>query len=138
MIYTNRYQKIIDTINEPYKNRDMKPNIHGKHIFPEKALILLDMPTKEKAYHASSYEFLCFKDTCTTKGQIIINRDIEKDTNEKIEKLNCNITAVHKHPESIMYMLPGKVYEKESHIHFECENKSYSHTLDIARFLRNF
>ena len=75
---------------------------------------------------------------CTTIGQAVVNRDIEKDTKEKIEKLNCEITAVRKHPESVMYMPPGKEYEKESHIHFKCENKSYDHTLDIARFLRNF
>ena len=137
MIYTNRYQKIIDIINEPYKNRDNKPNIYGKSIFPEKALILLDMPVKEKAYHGSSYEFLCFKDICRINGQTIVNRDIEKETNDKIEKLNCSITAIHKH-ETIMYMIPEKEYEKESHIHFKCEDKSYDTTLEIARFLRNF
>ena len=123
MIEINRYQRIIDIINEPYKDKDKKPNVHGRHIFSEKALISLDMPAKEKVFHGSSYDFLCFKDVCSTKGQVVVDRDIEKEISEDIKKLDCNITTIHKHPEDILYMLPGKTFEKESHIHFKCEDK---------------
>lgn len=137
-IEENKYEKIIDIINEPYKNKKFKPNIHGRHIFTEKALIVLDMPTKKDAFHGSSYRFLCFKDICSASGDIVVNRDVEKDTSDKIIAESCTIKAIHQHPESIMATIPGKEYKKESHIHFKCDNENYNDTLRIAKFLREY
>lgn len=137
-IEENKYEKIIDIINQPYTNKEFKPNIHGRHIFTEKALIVLDMPVKKDAFHGSSYRFLCFKDMCSVNGDIVVNRDVEKATSDKIIVESCTIKDIHMHPESIMAMIPGKEYRKESHIHFKCENKNYNNILRIAKFLREY
>ncbi len=48
------------------------------------------------------------------------------------------MTTIHKHPEEVMYMPAGTKYEKESHIHFRCNNINYDDTLKIFRFLRQY
>lgn len=138
MIEKNKYEKIIDIINEPYKNKDIKPNIYGRHIFEDKALILLDTPRKEGVYHGSSFEFRCRRDTCRVSGEIVTKREFEKDISDKIIETGCNIRKTHQHPESIMAMIPGRQYEKESHIHFTCLDKDYNSTVTIAKLLREY
>lgn len=141
MIEKNKYEEIINTINEPYKNKSDKPNVYGRHIFTDKALILLDTPCKEGAYHGSSFEFLCHEDICSVKGQIVTKREFEKDVSDKIIETSCTIREIHRHPESILATPPGRVLseqEKESHIHFTCADKDYNNTLKIAKFLREY
>ena len=141
MIEKNKYERIIDIINEPYKNKDDKPNVYGRHIFTDKALIMLDTPRKEGAYHGSSFSFSCHEDTCDVNGEIVIKRDFEKDTSDKIIENSCTIRKIHKHPESILATPPGREWkeqEKESHIHFTCAGKNYSNTIKIARFIREY
>lgn len=135
MIYKNKYEKIIDIINEPYKNEAIKPNFYGRHIFEDSAVILLDLPRKEGAYHGSSIDFRCNRDLCSMTGEIVTNREFEKDVSDKIIENSCIIRKIHQHPERIMYMTPGKQYEKESHIHFTCLNKDYNSTIKIAKLL---
>lgn len=140
MIEKNKYEKIIDIFNEPYENKDIKPNIYGRHVFTDEALILLDTPRKEEAYHGSSFEFRCLRDICRISGEIVTKRDLEKSISDKIVENGCTIRKIHKHPESIMATIPGKQYKKgelESHIHFTCLNKDYKDTIKIANFLRD-
>jgi len=138
MIEKNKYEKIIDIINDPYKDKDIKPNIYGRHIFEDKALILLDTPRKEGAYHGSSLGFRCRGNICSVDGEIVIKREFEKEVSDKIIETSCTIRKIHQHPESIMAMIPGRQYEKESHIHFTCLDKDYDTTVTIAKLLREY
>ncbi len=140
MIEKNKYERIIDIINEPYKNKDVKPNVYGRHIFTDKALILLDMPHKEHVFHGSSFGFQCRRDVCRTDGEIVVKRELENDASDKIIRAGCIIKKVHQHTESIMSSVPGKQYKKEeleSHIHFIC-NSDYNGTIKIAKLLREY
>ncbi len=101
-------------------------------------MILFDTPIKEGAYHESSFEFRCRRDTCRVSGEIVIKREFEKDISDKIIETSCTIRKIHQHPESIMAMIPGRQYEKESHIHFTCFNKDYDTTVTIAKLLREY
>lgn len=47
MIEKNKYEKIIDIINEPYKNKDVKPNFYTKRIFTDDIFIQFDTPEKK-------------------------------------------------------------------------------------------
>lgn len=141
MIEKNKYERIIDIINEPYKNKDSKPSIYGRHIFTDRALILLDTPRKEGAYHGSSFTFSCRKDTCSVYGEIVTKRESEKDISNKIIETSCAIIKIHRHPESIMASVPGRQHKKEeleSHIHFACVGKDYNNTVKIAKLLREY
>lgn len=139
VIEKSKYEKIIDVINEPYIDRTLKPNFYGKHILPDKALILLDTPRKEGAYHGSSLQFNCRRDICSISGEVIVERDLEKDTSNKVESHDCTIREIHQHPESILATVPGREEQrKESHIHFTCADKRYSDTINIAKFLREY
>lgn len=141
MIEKNKYEKIIDIINEPYENKDTKLNIYHRHIFQDDALILFDTPRKEGAYHGSSFEFRCHRDMCRVSGEIVTRRGLEKDISDKIVETGCAIRKIHQHPESIMVTIPGKQYKKEefeSHIHITCLNKDYNNTIKIAKFLRDY
>ena len=138
MIEKNKYEKIIDIINEPYKNKNIKPNIYGRHICKDKAVILVDMPHTEDAYHGSSFDFRCSIDICYINGEIVTKREFEKDTSDKIIEKGCKIRKIHQHPENVMAMIPGRQYEKESHIHFTCADKDYNSTLKIANLLREY
>lgn len=141
MIEKNRYEKIIDILIVPYKNKGAKPNFYKKHAIPEEALIILDTPHKEGIYHGSSFEFRCHRYMCRVSGEIVTKRELEKDTSDKIIETGCNIRKIHQHPESIMASVPGKQYKKEeleSHIHFTCLNKDYKDTIKIAKFLRDY
>lgn len=102
MIEKNKYEKIIDIINDPYKNKDNKPNIYGKYIFADKALIILDTPRKEGVCHGSSFVFSCSKDICEINGEIITKREFEKDVADKVLAINCTVDKIHKHPENIL------------------------------------
>ena len=139
-IEKNKYEKIIDIINDPYISRDLKPNFYGKHIFGDKALIMVDTPRKEGAYHGSSFQFHCLRGICSIKGEVVVERDKEKDTSDKIKLQSCTIREIHKHPEDIMARIQGKEeeYRKESHIHFDCPNKDYNSIIKIAKFLREY
>lgn len=141
MIEKNKYEEIINTINEPYKNKENKPNFYGRHIFADKALILLDTPCKEGAYHGSSFTFNCHGDICSVNGEIVTKRKFEEDVSKKIIETSCDIIKIHRHPESILATPPGRELseqEKESHIHFTCANKGYKSTIKIAKFLREY
>ncbi len=141
MIEKNKYEKIIDVINEPYENKDIKPKIYAKSISGDKAFFLVDTPHKEGLYHGSSFGFRCIRDTCSTNGEIITKREFEKDITDKIIERTCHIRQIHQHPESILASVPGKQYKKEeleSHIHFTCLNKDYNSTVKIAKLLREY
>ncbi len=141
MIEKNKYYKIVDIINEPYKNKDTKPNIYGKHICVNEALIILDTPHKEGMFHGSSFEFRCSRDICRVSGEIVVKRELEKDASNKIVETGCSVRNIHQHPERILATIPGKQYKKEeleSHIHFTCLNKDYNSTIKIAKFLREY
>lgn len=139
MIEKNKYEKIIDTLTEPYENKLAEPKVYGRHISEDEALFLLDTPRKKDAYHGSSFEFRCRRDICRISGEIITKRGLEKDMHDKIIENGCYVRGIHRHPESIMASIPGKQYKKEeleSHIHFTCLNKDYNDTIKIAKFLR--
>jgi len=141
MIEKSKYEKIIDVINEQYKNKDIKPNVYGKHISTDEAFILLDMPKKEGMYHGSAFDFRCRRDICRMSGEIIVQRELEKGVSDKFIEMSCIVKKIHKHPESIMASVPGKQYKKgelASHIHFICPNKDYNDTIKIAKFLREY
>lgn len=134
-IEKNKYEKIIDIINEPYKDKDNKPNFYGRHIFTDKALIFVDTPRKEDAYHSSSFTFKCFEDICSIHGEVVIEARIEKDVSDKIKLQNCTVMNIHKHTVPIS----GKEEErKESHIHFACSNRNYKSIINITKFLREY
>lgn len=141
MIEKNKYEKIIDILTGPYKNKGTKPNFYKRHIFPDEALIILDTPRKEGVYHGSSFEFRCHRDICRVSGEIVTKREIEKYASDKIIETGCTVRKIHQHPESIMASIPGKQYKKEeseSHIHFTCLNKDYKNTIKIANFLKDY
>ena len=141
MIEKNKYEKIVDIINGPYKNKDVKPNFYAKRIFTDDIFIQFDTPRKEGAYHGSTFDFRCRRDICRVSGEIVTKREFEKDISDKIIETGCNIRKIHQHPESIMAMIPGKQYKKEefeSHIHITCLNKDYNDTIKIAKFLREY
>jgi hypothetical protein len=141
MIEKNKYEKIIDIFNWPYGNKDVKPNIYRRDIFADKALVLLDTPHKEDAYHGSSFEFRCSRYICRISGEIVTKRELEKDLSDKIIENGRAIRKIHRHPESILATVPGKQYKKgelESHIHFTCLNKDYNVTIKIANFLKDY
>jgi negative regulator of genetic competence, sporulation and motility len=73
---------------------------------------------------------------------VVVERDIEKDTSDKIKVHSCDIEEIHKHPEDIMARVPGKEEKeeqrKESHVHFICKYKDYRSTINIAKFLREY
>lgn len=138
MIEKNKYEKIIDIINEPYANKNIKPKIYAKSIFGDKAFFIVDTPHKEDLYHGSSFGFKCIGYICDVNGEIIAKRDFEKEVSDKIIETSCTIREIHQHPENIMAMISGRRYEKESHIHFSCNNKDYNSTVKIAKLLREY
>jgi len=141
MIEKNKYEKIIDIINEPYKSKGSKPNIYGRHIFTDKALILFDTPCKEDAYHGSSFTLSCRGDICSVNGEIVTKREFEKDVSNRIIETSCTIRDIHRHPECILATPPSREWkecEKESHIHFTCADKDYNNTVKIAKVLREY
>lgn len=85
VIEKNKYEKIIDIINEYYIDREDKPNFYGKYIYTDSALILVHTPHKEDAYHGSAFHFRCTKDICSIGGEVVVERDVEKDTSDKRE-----------------------------------------------------
>lgn len=138
-IEKNKYEKIIDIINEYYIDREDKPNFYGKYIYADNALILVHTPHKEDAYHGSAFHFRCAKDICSIGGEVVVERDVEKDTSDKIKAHSCDIKEIHKYPERMRTTAPGKAEQrKESHIHFICKYKDYSSTINIAKFLREY
>ncbi len=141
MIEKNKYEKIIDIVNDPYINKDTKPHVYVKHMSEDDALIILGTPRKEDAYHGSSFVFSCHRDVCNVNGEIVIGRELEKSASDKITETGCIIRKIHQHPEHILATVPGKQYKKEeleSHIHFTCNNKDYSNTIKIAKSLREY
>ena len=129
------YTDIIKTIEEPFTYKEKKPRLYS--IPNVRDMIVVDLPRNGK-YHGTTFSIKCPSDGCYIRGDIVVRRDDEKETVNKVDKSNCNIISVHKHPESIMATIPGKEeYQKESHIHFECIRKSYDDTLKITRFLRH-
>ena len=141
MIEKNKYEKIVDIINEPYKSKDVKPNFYAKRIFTDDIFIQFDTPRKEGAYHGSTFDFQCHRDMCRISGEIVTKRELEKNISDKIIETGCTIRKIHQHPESIMASVPGKQYKKEeleSHIHITCLNKDYNDTIKIAKFLREY
>ena len=47
IIEKNKYEKIIDVINEHYTGSINKPNFYGKHIFADRSLIFVDTHAKK-------------------------------------------------------------------------------------------
>jgi hypothetical protein len=139
LIEKNKYEKIIDIINELYTGKESKPYFYGKHIDIDNALIFVDTPREENAYHGSTFHFRCIKDICSIRGELVVKRDIEKDTSDKIKAHTCDIRNIHRYPERIKTTVSEKEeYRKESHIHFICKYKDYDSTIDIAKFLRGY
>ena len=141
MIEKNKYERIIDVINESYKNKDVKPNFYAKRIFTDDIFIQLDTPRKEGAYHWSTFDFRCRRDLCRISGEIVTKREFEKYVSDGITETGCSIRKIHQYPESIVAAIPGRQHKKEqleSHIHFTCLNKDYKSTIKIATFLREY
>lgn len=137
-IEKNKFEKIIDIINEPYENRDHKPNFYGRHILRDRALILVYTPRKEDISCGSSFRFNCLGDICSINGEIIVERGIEKDTSDKVKLQSCTVTEIRRYGD-VMKMAPGKQnYRKESHIHFICKDKNYNNTINITKFLKEY
>lgn len=135
MIEKNKYEKIIDVINDQYEHKDSQPNIYGKHLFTDKALIMLDTPRKEGAFHGSSFVFSCFKNICSTNGEIVTKRELEKDAVDNVLSLNCKIDEIHKYQKR-EYI--GEEYNEESHVHFTCTDKDLHATVKIAKALGKY
>ena len=139
VIEKNKYDKIIGVINEYYIDREDKPNFYGKHIYTDRALIFVDTPREENAYHGSTFHFRCTRDICSIGGELVVERDIEKDTSDKIKAHSCDIKEIHKYPERLKITTPERDKQrKESHIHFICKYKDYNSTINIAKFLREY
>lgn len=136
MIEKTIYSNIVKIIEEPFKEKEEKPKIHNlKENY--KNVTTINLPKRKNLFSGTSFLIIC-NDRCHIRGDLVAYRYDEKEDSNKIENLHCEITSIHEHPESVMAIIPGKEYVKESHIHFKCYSKSYSDTLKIIKFLRNY
>ena len=72
----NIYDKIVDTFNESFKNKERIPKIRERKSFEIVGgkTLLIDIPKKSKIhYHSSSYSIECDenKKICRTEGILI-------------------------------------------------------------------
>ncbi len=130
------YKRIVNIIEEPFKGKEKKPRILRLTDPTFKEIMIVDLPIHEEYYHGSTFSVKC-NNSCDIKGEVVAHRNDEEIIADKIEKLDCDVTSVHHHPESILAYIEGKDLGIEtSHIHFDCGKKSYDHTLEFARFIR--
>lgn len=132
------YKHIINIIEEPFKEKEKKPRIIRLADPTFREMVVVDLPRHEELYHGTTFSMKC-NDNCYLRGDIVVPRDEEEIMTDKIERLDCNVTSVHHHPESILASVEGKEIKerKTSHVHFECDKKSYDNTLEFAKFIRN-
>jgi len=120
-----------------FRKAKAEPKIFKLKDFDE---IFIDMPKKEEIfYHRSSYEIRCNKPRvlCETRGDLVTKRELENNTKTSLEKLDCKITDIHRHPEDILYQI-NKPTDQTSHLHFICKDKSEHDTLRILNFVKDF
>ena len=129
----------LDKIADIFRETKRKPKI----IFTEHGGIYgitIDTPRTQKGmYHGSGFEIGCNKPItiCNIGGDLAVRRDLENKTKENLEKLNCEIIDIHRHPEEILAQIK-EPEEKESHLHFRCSNKNMTDTIKIVNFIKNY
>lgn len=104
--------------------------------------LIVDTPRKFKGmYHGSGYEIGCDKQItkCNIGGDLATRRVLEDITKEQLEKLDCEVFDIHRHPEDVLYQLKEPLEkEKESHLHFRCPDKDFTNTVKIVQFIKNY
>lgn len=102
--------------------------------------ITVDTPRTQKGmYHGSSFEIGCNKPItiCNIGGDLAAKRGLENNIKENLEKLDCDIVDIHRHPEKILAQIK-ETEEKESHIHFRCSDKNMVNTIKIVNFIKDY
>ena len=88
----NIYDSIAETIKEPYKEKEKKPRIFKLKDKNLRDIIVFDLPRREDLYHGTTFSVRC-NNRCYVKGDVVIRRDDEDETSDKIEKSDCSITS---------------------------------------------
>ena len=102
--------------------------------------ITVDTPRTQKGmYHGSGFEIGCNKSItiCNIGGDLAVKRELENNTKENLEKLDCEVFDIHRHPEEILYQIK-EPKEKESHLHFRCSDKNMTDTIKIINFIKDY
>lgn len=123
------YKRLIETIEEPFKNLDRKPKLTLRRSYTRvgKNVLIIDIPKKSKElYHSSSYTIECDEEKCDTEGTLVTKLNSGNDVKERLENFKCNVVAIHNYDGPLV---------KSTHIHFNCRDRDHDTTLNIAKFL---
>lgn len=134
-IMTNKFDILTNTFIKTKRNPKIRfidhGGIHG---------IIIDTPkVQEDMYHGSSFEIVCNRPIaiCKICGDLAVRRDLENSTKENLEKLDCEIIDIHRHPEEILFQIKESE-KKESHLHFRCSDKTFNDTTKIVNFIKDY
>lgn len=98
----------------------------------------IDMPKKQKdMYHGSVYGIMCneYARLCKIKGDIVVEEDHDYEVTKTLEESECKVFSVHTHAD-----LRGerKLPYRESHLHFICDDKDRTDTINMINFLKDY
>lgn len=130
------FDRIIDTFKKGIEEKGSKEN-PGITTASEFKGIIIDMPKREKGlYHGSSYEILCNipKTLCKIKGDLVVDEEHDYEANKTLEESDCRVFSIHRHVQK----KEGKLPYAESHIHFICQDKERTDTINMINFLKNY
>lgn len=133
-----RFEDFFDEIKEIFEKGIEEKNIEGRYktIPVEFSGFYIDLPRKKQdMYHGSIYEILCNKPKtwCKIKGDLVTVEDNEHEVTEVLEKSDCKIFGTHIHLGS-----KERKFQRESHIHFMCQDRDKIDTLRMINFLKNY
>jgi hypothetical protein len=134
-----RLEDFFDKIKEIFEKGTEEKGIEGRYktIPVEYSGFYIDLPRKRHdIYHGSIYEILCNKSKtwCKIKGDLVTEEDFEYETTKKLEESDCKIFSVHTHAQK----KEGKLSNRESHIHFICQDRDSDDTLRMINFLKDY
>jgi hypothetical protein len=132
-------EELFDTIKEIFEEGIVEKGIEGRYktIPLEFSGFNIDLPRKKQdVYHGSSYEILCNKSKtlCKIKGDLVTMEDSDHEATDILEKSDCKIFSVHTHVQK----KEGKLPNRESHIHFICQDRERIDTIRMINFLKHY
>jgi hypothetical protein len=136
---SNKSEELFDRIKEIFEEGIEEKGMEERYkIIPlEFSGFNIDIPRKQNdMYHGSSYEILCNKSKtlCKIKGDLVTTEDYDNEATEILEKSDCKIFSVHTHAQK----KDGKLSNRESHIHFICQDRDRIDTIRMINFLKHY